>query len=123
MPYVIERATEAAAARRPASWWKRLARRLRRNENGRTASAGVVYLLQAGSFHALGKTDDLDAAVRAMSRRLPFPITVIHAIYTRDTEAVERHWQRRFARQRRHDNWFALSDDDIEAFREDGWMF
>lgn len=121
MPYVIEQ--ENQTARRQASWWKRLARRLRRGPESETPVPGVVYLLQAGPYYALGTTTDLDAEVSAMSRRLPFPITVIHAIYTRDSHAVLRHWQRRFARRRHHDNWFALSDDDVAAFREEGWTF
>ncbi len=84
---------------------------------------GAVFLVQAGSFYCIDGATDVDAAIDALSRRLPFPVSLLGVIQTRDLEKTARFWHNRFARKKQHDNWFALSDDDIEDFRAQSWTF
>ena len=96
-------------------------RRLRRAKENARPEAGYVYLLQAGPFYTLGAALDTDEAISELSRRLPFPIVLMHAVYTPDMNRALALWQRRFARKRHRAEWFALDDDDIDTFRDESW--
>lgn len=96
---------------------------LRRREEFRPLRDGAVFLAQAGSMYCIDGADDVNEAIDALSRRLPFPVSLLGVIQTRDIDAALRFWHLRFARCRRRDNWFLLSDDDIEEFRAQSWTF
>lgn len=106
-------------------WLKNALSRLRlgRRESFRPLRDGAVFLAQAGSMYCIEGTSDVNEAIDELSRRLPFPVSLLGVIQTRDIDAATRFWHGRFKRRRQRDNWFALSDDDIEEFRAQSWMF
>jgi hypothetical protein len=48
---------------------------------------------------------------------LPLRLEPIHVITTDDPVGVETYWHRRFAEKRLKNEWFALSPDDVRAFK------
>ena len=97
--------------------------RLGRREGFRPLRDGAVFLAQAGSMYCIDGASDVNEAIEEMSRRLPFPVSLLGVIQTRDIDAALLFWHHRFRRRRHRDNWFALSDDDIEEFRAQSWTF
>lgn len=80
-------------------------------------STGVVYLLQAGPFYKIGKTNDPNRRVKEVKLQMPFPVTRIHTIAVHDISAVETFWHRRFAHQRINGEWFTLNDAEVAEFK------
>lgn len=44
-------------------------------------------------------------------------MTVEHTLTTDDPVGIERYWHQRFAERRLNGEWFALSREDVAAFR------
>jgi len=84
---------------------------------GGEGAGGVVYLLQAGPFFKIGKATDLNKRVRQIKLQLPYPVTVVHKIQSRDITCTERFWHKRFASQRAHGEWFTLNDAEVAEFK------
>lgn len=78
---------------------------------------GVVYLLQAGPFYKIGKTNNFQRRLKEIKLQLPFPATVVHTIAARDISAVETYWHRRFNHQRANGEWFTLNEAEVAEFK------
>lgn len=78
---------------------------------------GFVYLLRAGKHFKIGRTNAAGRRVRELSIQLPKRPDTIHVIETDDPEGIERYWHERFAAKRQGGEWFALSTDDVRAFK------
>ena len=86
---------------------------------GRTAPArGYVYLIKSGRTYKIGKAISVDQRSRQFSIQLPHPHVVVHKIETDDAAGIEAYWHRRFADKRQGTSeWFALTADDVNAFK------
>jgi Meiotically up-regulated gene 113 len=88
------------------------------NVNDR-ATVGFVYLLRHGSRreYKIGRTNDRLRRDGEIKLQLPEKITPVHTIETDDPAGVETYWHRRFADRRKEGEWFALSPEDVRAFK------
>jgi hypothetical protein len=76
---------------------------------------GFVYLIRAGRFYKIGKTNSVgrrERNSRFSSLRRP-----AHEIRTDDPEGIEAYWHGRFASKRMHGEWFKLDAEDVVAFK------
>lgn len=83
------------------------------------ADVGYVYLLRHGSRreYKIGRTNNPIRREGEISVELPQRIEPIHVITTDDPAGIEAYWHRRFAEKRLKNEWFALTPDDVRAFK------
>ena len=83
---------------------------------------GFVYLIKSGRHFKIGKANSVEARHRQLKIQLPQAAEVVHRIKTDDPFGIESYWHRRFAGKRLNGEWFALSSDDVKAFRRRKFM-
>jgi hypothetical protein len=81
-----------------------------------------VYLMKAGRFYKIGRTNALGRRERELVIQLPEAAKVIHSIKTDDPGGIEEYWHRRFQDRRKNGEWFELTSQDIAAFRRRKFM-
>src|SRR5882762_9415077 len=75
---------------------------------------GCVYIIKGGDCYKIGITSaGIASRLRALQTSSPFPLIFVHQIATDNPRALESALHARFADQRRHGEWFALSNKDI----------
>lgn len=79
---------------------------------------GFVYLLRSGKHYKLGRTNAVGRRLRELAIQLPQKPDTLHVIETDDPEGIEQYWHRRFAEKRQGGEWFALSAEDLRAFKK-----
>ncbi len=79
---------------------------------------GWIYMLQAGNCYKIGKATKLDRRIYQLKIQLPFKVELVHAIRTDDIDHAERHWHRRFEAKRMNGEWFELTTNDVQEFRQ-----
>jgi hypothetical protein len=80
-------------------------------------TGGIVYLLESAGFYKIGLTVNLKKRLRQLRTGVPHVVKVIHTIESDNPAALEKHWHRRFTKQRVRGEWFNLSADDVSEFR------
>lgn len=84
-----------------------------------TVLSGFVYLLKHGTRreYKIGFTHNPLRREGEVRVELPESLQPIHYIETDDPSGVESYWHRRFADKRLKNEWFALTADDVRAFK------
>lgn len=85
-------------------------------------SAGYVYLLRVGRDYKIGRTNAFDQRSRELAIQLPERHETVHVISTDDASGIEAYWHARFAAQRKNGEWFALSSEQVKAFKRRKFM-
>ncbi len=83
---------------------------------------GFVYLLRSGKKYKIGRSNAVGRRLRELSIQLPQKPNCIHVIETDDPEGIEQYWHLRFKEKREGGEWFALSQEDIRAFKKRGFQ-
>jgi hypothetical protein len=81
------------------------------------AFAGYVYLLKHGKHYKIGRSNNTARRRREISLLLPEELEHVHVIETDDPEGIEAYWHKRFTSKRVRGEWFALSSEDVAAFK------
>ncbi len=88
--------------------------------NSSVAAVGYVYLLKHGSRreYKIGRTNNpLRREGELGMIQLPEKLQPVHYIKTDDPAGIENYWHTRFASKCKEGEWFALTAEDVRAFK------
>jgi hypothetical protein len=97
-------------------------------ESSVTPQAGYVYVIRARGAHKIGCTRAPYRRAAEIANQSANGAELIHLISTDDPEGIEKYWHGRFSMKRlnginkQSGEWFALSADDVRAFKKRKFM-
>lgn len=71
----------------------------------------AVYLIRLNGLHKIGISFNPVSRVKGM--QLPGKAEIVHTVYPRDARHLESCLHERFAEERRHGEWFELTEADV----------
>jgi hypothetical protein len=83
---------------------------------------GHVYMLKLGKHYKIGRSESVPTRHRQINLELPEKAVLVHKIATDDCVGVEKYWHDRFAARRTNGEWFALTRQDVAAFKRRKFM-
>jgi len=81
---------------------------------------GYVYLMKSGKHYKVGRSTDVDRRRSQLGTMLPEPPNIVHRLETDDPVGIERYWHKRFEDKNVRGELFALSSEDVAAFKRRG---
>ncbi len=106
-----------------ANLWRQVASTEQQREAEETDSmdsgVGYVYLLKHGARreYKIGRTNNPLRREGEVRLQLPEKLKPVHYIETDDPAGVENYWHTRLAGKRKEGEWFALTAEDVRAFK------
>jgi hypothetical protein len=91
-------------------------------DQGAESVDGAVYMLKLAKHYKIGKSFRVPQRHREIAIELPEKPDVIHIITTDDPSGIESYWHRRFDAKWTNGEWFALTQDDVRAFKRRKFM-
>ena len=92
------------------------------DESGEVPEYGYVYLLKAGKYYKIGRSNSPGRRAYELAIQLPERVKTVHTIKTDDPAGIESYWHQRFADRRKNGEWFELQREDVSAFRRRKFM-
>lgn len=89
---------------------------------------GYVYLIRAQGAHKIGCTRAPYRRAAEIANQSAAGAELLHLISTDDPEGIEKYWHGRFetkrieGRNKKSGEWFALTSDDVKAFKRRKFM-
>lgn len=81
--------------------------------------AGYIYFMycQATGLTKIGRSTNVEFRRREIERSIGESLEVLHVIKSQKYVAAERRLHKRYSAKHHHDEWFALTEDDLAALK------